>query len=70
MKGVPPPPPFFFFFLSLALSLLQEWSRRDKEEGEKGERKNMGKTTSRIRREKRKGREDRGTEERLGERER
>ena len=61
-----PPPPLSLFFLSLALTLLQEWSKRDKEEGEKGEKEEYGEQLICKKRE----RGERREKERLGERER
>ena len=54
------------FFLSLALTLLQEWSKRDKEEGEKGEKEEYGEQLICKKRE----RGERREKERLRERER
>ena len=61
-----PPPPLSLFFLSLALTLLQEWSKRDKEEGEKGEKEEYGEQLICKKRE----RGERREKERLRERER
>lgn len=55
------------FFLSLALTLLQEWSKRE-EEGEKGEKEEYGETTNRICKKRERG--ERREKERLRERER